>query len=270
MSHESVSIDTSNENKGPTVEESYEALREEGLIQEDTPGETPGGAQGDGNAPGSTDERPEWLPEKFKTPEDMAKAYAELEKKQGSAQETSEEAETSESTETDETPSGDVSFEAYTQEYAENGELSEGSYEALEKAGISRTLVDAFIAGQEARNAQFESSVMEMAGGNDAYVQMIEWAKSNLTDSEIDAYDEAVNSRDMRKAEFAVKGLKARFASENAQDPQRQLSGKGGNQSTSRYESTAQMLSDMSDPRYETDPAFRRQVEEKIARSDVI
>ena len=26
-------------------------------------------------------ERPEWLPEKFKTPEDLAKSYSELEKK---------------------------------------------------------------------------------------------------------------------------------------------------------------------------------------------
>ena len=31
------------------------------------------------------DGRPEWLPEKFSSPEDMAKAYSELEKKQGKA-----------------------------------------------------------------------------------------------------------------------------------------------------------------------------------------
>ena len=32
-------------------------------------------------APETADTRPEWLPEKFKTPEDLAKSYAELEKK---------------------------------------------------------------------------------------------------------------------------------------------------------------------------------------------
>ena len=31
----------------------------------------------------SSESRPEWLPEKFKSPEDMAKAYAELEGKLG-------------------------------------------------------------------------------------------------------------------------------------------------------------------------------------------
>ena len=45
----------------------------------------------------SSSERPEWLPEKFNSAEDMAKAYAELETKQSSGSE--EEAETSESVE---------------------------------------------------------------------------------------------------------------------------------------------------------------------------
>ena len=33
------------------------------------------------NLDSAKDERPEWLPEKFKTPEDMAKSYTELERK---------------------------------------------------------------------------------------------------------------------------------------------------------------------------------------------
>ena len=39
------------------------------------------------NPESDTDERPEWLPEKFKTPEDMAKSYAELEKKMSGGKE---------------------------------------------------------------------------------------------------------------------------------------------------------------------------------------
>ena len=35
-------------------------------------------------------ERPEWLPEKFQSPEDMAKAYGELESKMGEEPESSE------------------------------------------------------------------------------------------------------------------------------------------------------------------------------------
>ncbi len=37
----------------------------------------------EGVAPPEQSERPEWLPEKYKTPEDLAKAYGELETKLG-------------------------------------------------------------------------------------------------------------------------------------------------------------------------------------------
>ena len=52
-------------------------------------------AKADGDSPqtpdnqeSTTDERPEWLPEKFKTPEDMAKSYAALEKKMSGGKDT--------------------------------------------------------------------------------------------------------------------------------------------------------------------------------------
>ena len=84
-----VSINTGDEGaKGPSLQEQYDALVKEGVIAPD--GDTPqdestkvaqGGA--DGTSEGSNDERPSWLPEKFKSPEDLAKAYDELQKKLG-------------------------------------------------------------------------------------------------------------------------------------------------------------------------------------------
>ena len=41
-------------------------------------------------------DRPEWLPEKFKSPEDMANAYSELEKKMGQGTNEEQSAETTE------------------------------------------------------------------------------------------------------------------------------------------------------------------------------
>ena len=41
--------------------------------------------QAQAELPQDQSDRPEWLPEKFKTPEDMSKAYSELEKKLGQA-----------------------------------------------------------------------------------------------------------------------------------------------------------------------------------------
>ncbi len=49
------------------------------LLRFDTPEE--GAAGGDGGAGEGADKRPEWLPENFKSPEDLAKSYAEAERK---------------------------------------------------------------------------------------------------------------------------------------------------------------------------------------------
>lgn len=54
-------------------------LNEESPTEESTNAETPVEAQ----EPTEAQERPEWLPEKYKSPEDLAKAYKELESKLG-------------------------------------------------------------------------------------------------------------------------------------------------------------------------------------------
>lgn len=271
---ERATIDTSAETSGPTPQETYDSLVKEGVIRDENTSTED--AQGEQDTQDSTDQRPEWLPEKFKSADELAKAYAELEKKlgRGESENGGDEGDegdddvpdSSEAEVTDETT---LDFNAFSQEFAANGELSEDSYAALEAGGIPRDLVDAFIEGQTARQTHYESSVRTLAGGDEAYSDMIEWAKDNLSDDEIDAFDNAVNSFDMRQARFAVQGLAARFNADRAQEPSRQITGKGTT-TNGVYESTAQMLQDMSDPRYETDPAFRRKVEEKIARSDVI
>ena len=109
--------------------------------------------------PQDQSDRPEWLPEKFKSPEDMAQAYAELEKKLGQApkEDTEESEQVEEKAEDDEEQSKENTSEAYkavaeaSKEFFENdGQLSEETYNALEKAGLPRDLVDSYAAGQQA------------------------------------------------------------------------------------------------------------------------
>ncbi len=229
---------------------------------------------GDPEAPPS-DDRPQWLPEKFKTPEDMAKAYAELESKIGKPAEKADP-----STETP--PPADATTEdakqaleskgldlnEFSNEFSEKGELSAESYERLEKAGYDRNIVDQFIDGQRARGAEFESSVKGEAGGADKYNELVTWAKANLSDSEISAYNSAVNSGNVDQAKLAVLGLSARYSKENGSDPQRMVSG-GKASGEDKFESTAQLTTAMSDPRYRSDPAYRAQVQAKLSRSSV-
>lgn len=224
-------------------------------------------------------ERPEWLPEKFKSAEDMAEAYANLESKLGSnnQEETEEEVTEEEYTEEEvnEASSSDVSeavenagidFDVLQQEYNELGGLSQDAYEALEEAGFSETLVNSWIAGQESLNNNFQNTVFETVGGQEAYGQMIQWASDNLSESQIAAYDQAVTSGDLEMAKLAVAGLQSSYQTVEGSDP----SFLGGQSTTSTggtYGSWAEVTAAMRDSRYESDPAYRQDVSTKLGRS---
>lgn len=267
MAEQSHTINTAGENSGPTLEESAAALQAEGLM----PGGDTSSSGADAEGGESTEARPSWLPEKFKTPEDMAKAYGELEKKQSTPNETPD-ASQSEPTSSEGDPDGaegDEGFQldAFYDEYDENGSLSDKSYAALEAAGFDRATVDGYIQGQEAINTLYEHNVKNIVGGGEAYDALIEWAKVNLDDAGINAYDSAVNSGDLTVAKSAVEGLQARMKLAQGNPPARQLDG-NTSAATDSYSSQAQIEADMNDPRYETDPAFRQSVYDKMARSE--
>lgn len=270
----SVSIDTSKDVAQPTLEE--EAAKYD-------------------NLEASTDDRPEWLPEKFKSPEDMAKAYSELERKLGSrntvqesdveqtleepegqnvddaseGEDNSEETETVEQKARQVTEKAGLNFDDLSSSYWENGELSDSQYKQLEDAGIPKSLVDQFISGQEAIIASTRQAVFTTVGGEDNYNAMTAWAADNLSEDEISAYNGAVNGGHTASAMMAVKGLKARFDAEVGFEPTREVRGQTAKAGASVYRSVAELEKDMGDPRYKEDPAFRRDVERKLGRSDI-
>jgi len=222
----------------------------------------------DGVPEGNGDEqaRPEWLPEKFQSPEDLAKAYSELERRQSQPQETPEptQEEAKEAVE-----SSGVDFQALTDEWAENGELSQESYDRLEKAGIPNDIVNSYIEAQSARMEAAQTRVYESVGGLEAYQSMISWAAGSLAESEIDAYNAAVNSNDTAQIELAVNGLKSRYSLSEGQEPATSISGNvsapGG-----AYRSLGELMEDMQSPKYRDDSAFRADVESKLARSNIL
>jgi hypothetical protein len=265
----SVSIDASKDVVQPTLEE--EAAKYD-------------------NLDASTDDRPEWLPEKFKSPEDMAKAYSELEKKLGSrkkeisvdaedvaedvstddgADQTEETEETAEETARKATEAAGLDFDELSAAYWANGQLDDKHYDLLEKSGIPKGIVDQFIAGQEALIDATRQTVFASVGGEQNYNSMTEWASDNFSADEIRAYNAAVNGNDRTAAMMAVQGLKARFEANVGFEPQREVRGERANPTASTYRSVAELQQDMSDPRYKNDPAFRRDVERKLSRSDI-
>jgi hypothetical protein len=221
-----------------------------------------------------TEERPDWLPEKFKSVEDMAKAYSALESKLGQPQqeeETTEEVEVS-----GQESASDVAqllddkgldFDVFQQEYAENGGLSEDAYQALQEAGFPRSMVDSWVAGQDALAAQMTSEMYDVAGGGEQYAQMVQWAADNLPDNEVNAYNATMESGDPNMIRLAVQGLNARYRSEA--EPTLMQGGTGAVSSGGRFESTAELTAAMGDPRYAKDPAYRQSIADKLAKSSL-
>ena len=218
-------------------------------------------------------ERPEWLPQKFKSPEDMAKAYSQLESKlgQGQQEQDQEEVET-----TGEETASDVAellddkgldFDVFQQEYDENGELSDDAYAALDEAGFPRSVVDTWIQGQDALASQMTGEMYDIVGGQEDYNNMVSWAADTLPESEIDAFNATMTSQNPDMIRLAIQGLNARYRSEA--EPSLLQGGTGAVSSGGRFESNAELTAAMSDPRYSKDPAYRQQVADKLARSSL-
>jgi len=226
--------------------------------------------------PQEQSDRPEWLPEKFKTPEDMSKAYTELEKKMGAgAKEDEAEVEQSETeAEDNEEQSEENTSEAYqavaeaSKEFFENdGQLSEETYNALEKVGLPRDLVDSYAAGQQALLASEEGQIKGVAQGN--YDAMAEWANENLPKEEIDAFDEAVTGGTISQAKLAVQGLYARY--QNAVGAKPKLTqGAVNGVSTMPFKSMQELARAQSDPRYKSgDKAYHEEIDRRLSVSNI-
>jgi hypothetical protein len=217
-------------------------------------------------------ERPEWLPEKFKSVEDMAKAYSELESKLGQPQQEEEEveeftADASVSEVAEVLGANGIDFEVLQQEYQELGGLSAEAYAALEEAGFPESVVDQWIAGQQAISQQVQSEMYSLVGGQEQYQEMVGWAAEALPESEIDAFNATMETQDPNMIRLAIQGLNARYRSEAA--PNLLQGGTGAVSTGGKFESNAELTQAMSDPRYAKDPAYRQAVADKLARSSL-
>lgn len=221
------------------------------------------------------EDRPGWLPEKFKTPEDLAKAYNELQSKLGKpAEQQNTETKAAEQPSQDqvqqELQTKGLDLSEFSTEFSQKGELSAESYEKLEKAGYPRNLVDQYIDGQKAQAALYESEVKSVAGGDQGFSEMVAWAAANLPPAEIAAYNAAIDSGNRDQAKLAVAGVYQKFSAARPAEPNLVKGGTSGTSTGDVYESVAQLTKDMASPEYKLDPAFRAKVQSKLARSSIL
>lgn len=219
---------------------------------------------------------------KFKSQEDLLKAYQELQQKLSKGEtledeDTEEAPQAEEKAEEQEEPADEAttSLTKAADEYQQTGKISEEAIEELSKMD-SKDLIRAYVEfytqnatryQQQAEiQAADEQAIYASAGGQQAYGEMIQWAAQNLDASEIDAFNSITSSGNVPAIKFAVEALQSRYkAAEGYEAPL--VSGKRGKAAPAGYRSHAELARDIADPRYSSDPAFRADVEAKLARS---
>jgi hypothetical protein len=222
----------------------------------------------------------ERLAGKYKNAQELEKAYIELEKKLGSKNE-----EVSEPQQEEDQPEEqqDVSpqIEAISRaadEYYEKGELSPETLAAFESMS-SRELVEAYFQYEQGLpERQFTPEPVQLSsadinriqnsvGGEAAYQQLVGWAAENFSPAEVQAFDNVVDSGNIDAINLALAGLKARYTDAVGYEGT-MIQGKAPTPADT-FKSQAEVVRAMNDPRYDRDPAYRNDIMEKLARSDL-
>ena len=221
----------------------------------------------------------ELLAGKYKSAAELEKAYVELQKKlgEGSEEQQEGEAESSEEEAPEVSPVQSLITDA-SAEFAEKGELTEEMMSRFSEMS-SQDLVQAYMEMQ-ANAPQAESAepvelsdnevnaIKNSVGGEAEYEKVIDWASTNLSESQIEAYDDIIATGNSAAIQMMVDGLKAQYDSSNGFEGQ-MLSGKAPNSSRDVFRSQQQVVDAIADPRYDRDPAYRNEILEKLERSDV-
>ena len=111
--------------------------------------------------------------------------------------------------------------------------------------------------------------LMQTAGGQEQYDQMIGWATDNFSQQEIDMYDHVMDSGDAAAAMFAVQALKNAYRESTGRDGELLTGSSAPPDPSNNFRSQAEVMEAMNDPRYDKDPAYRQDVFDKLDRSNI-
>ena len=215
---------------------------------------------------------------KFKSAEDLEQGYIELQKKLGGPkeEETAEPEEKPEAKEEKEEEDSkiDTSFLNTLWEEAQ-GEFKQETLEKLsnmEAKDIAQMYLQEKAEAPEPTQSEFTDQnvkdLKNVAGGEEQYTQMMQWAGDNLQKGEIEMFDAIMDRGDPLAAFFAVQALAYRFSDVQGKDGQ-MLTGKAAKADGDVFKSQAQVVKAMSDPQYEKDPAYRQAIYDKLERSNL-
>ena len=175
----------------------------------------------------------------------------------------------------------DIDPWAISKHFQENeGTITESDYKQLEGAGLSRQTVDAYLQGRAVEMGYTETTdsadisdstvaeIKNVAGGEESYQNMVNWASNNLDKNSINAFDEIINTGSADAIKLAVNGLKSQYEDATGKEGTL-LTGKAPKETPQQgFRSQAELVRAMSDKRYDNDPAYRQDVIAKQEQSN--
>ena len=227
-----------------------------------------------------TEDQEQLLAGKYKSAEELERAYKELEAKLGDQPETAETEPEAEPEALDLSDNASLITSASDEYYANDGKLSPETLQKFQGMS-SQDLVNAYLEVTKSPDwqaqppAQVEdvtenqiNEVKNFAGGDQVYTNMVQWAGANLDAKSIQAFDNIIGSGSLDAIKLAVTGLKSQYDAANGVEG-KMVTGKTAPDRGDVFRSQAELVAAMSDRRYDNDPAYRQDVIEKLDRSDL-
>jgi hypothetical protein len=217
---------------------------------------------------------------KYRDAEELEQAYIELQRKLGDRSTSDDgepEQDISEEEEVEVEDDAPVDYSAITRliEESDGGEFSQETIDAFDQmsgADVGDMLL-AYMQDNPRTETNYEMSpddVSEMkgvVGGEAQYNQMVGWAAQNISPEEIQVFDSVIEKGDPQAIYFAVQALNYRYQDAVGYEGQMLTGNAAKSQDT--FRSQAELVRAMDDPRYEKDPAYRYDVEQKLSRSEL-
>lgn len=148
------------------------------------------------------------------------------------------------------------------------GELTDDQYAKLAEIGVTRAVVDSFVAGQQAVGEAMVTRMHATVGGEQAMNDILAWAGENMTPAEVEQFNLTIDTGSETAVTMALKGLQMRY-NEAGQNTPSLVGGQTVETVQSVFRSNQELTKAMGDPRYATDPAYRADVEAKLMRSSI-
>lgn len=157
-------------------------------------------------------------------------------------------------------------------EYEKGEGFSEQTYASLEKAGYSKAFVDSYVRGQDALAERFVNSIYNFAGGKKEFERTASFLGTHNKDL-ADAFNDAVSRTDVKAIKAILNTTKAQMVSMYGTKPSRDVATRAKpvvaapTPTVQPFANSTEMVKAMSDKRYQTDTAYRMEVEKRVGAS---